>query len=999
MNKGLIITALGLAASWLTAGAQLNASDNSGFMARSAAMYARENYVGCLDQLSRLDRSTMSAQELEEADFLMAQSAFRVSGPRAALPYFRTFLVAWPESMHRAEALMHVGDCLYGIDRYDLAIKAYDQLDPATLNDRLRATLYYRKAYCLMNTGKEDEAAKLFALVQRDKEWGNAARFYLGYMDYLHGRYDQAVEHFKTVNTAVEPGRMADYYLAQIYFMRGEYGQALSTARALLRRSGDIAPEYSAEARRIAGESLYRQGKNGEALEFLRQYLAECLQTPRNSALYIVGMADYADGKYEEAVSLLEPVAASTLQEDAAMSQSANLFIGQALHRLGRKDAALMAFDKALRYDADRDVQYAAYYNYAVAKFTGGNIPFGSSVETFEEILRLFPDGNYSNQVKEYLVAGYLADDDNEKALAGLERIPSPTAKVSEGKQLVLYRLGARALADGDNSRAMEYLTRSRELGRYNAELAAETTLLMGQALSAAGDLGSAAERYNEYLRLASPAAVNRPVALYGLAYTQFGLKDYDAAEKSFRRALESTTDKTMRADILNRLADIRYYASNFPEAAEMYTAAYEANPAAGDYALFQKGLMAGYQRDYTSKVRTLESFRKNFPTSSLLPDALLELTEAYIHQNKSAQAVEIYRELIRDYPSTAQGRQGYVQMALTLLNMGKKAEGIKAYKDVITLYPTSEEAAQAANLLKHIYAEDGNLDDYMAFINGVDGAPKPDSDEAERLTFEAAEREFIQNGSVERLKAFVQRYPSGTSTPRALEMLMDRAASNGKRTQAYEYAQAIVSRFPDHSATERALQLKAQEEYALGRGNTALESWQQLEQRASTPERVNAARMGILRVGRDLGDYALVERAAEAILNSSTAGAEARSEAAFSLALAKANKDDIKDARELWEQYSGDTADLYGAKSAFYLADSYFQSGDLNEALTRANDFANSGTPHKYWLARGFILLSDIYAAQGKDYEAREYLRALRENYPGTEADIFEMIDSRLRN
>ncbi|MBP2691920.1 MAG: hypothetical protein J6B44_08890, partial [Muribaculaceae bacterium] len=56
------------------------------------------------------------------------------------------------------------------------------------------------------------------------------------------------------------------------------------------------------------------------------------------------------------------------------------------------------------------------------------------------------------------------------------------------------------------------------------------------------------------------------------------------------------------------------------------------------------------------------------------------------------------------------------------------------------------------------------------------------------------------------------------------------------------------------------------------------------------------------------------------------------------------------------------------------------------------------SGTPHSYWLARGFILLSDIYASQGKQFEAREYLNALRENYPGNESDIFMMIDSRLK-
>ena len=47
--------------------------------------------------------------------------------------------------------------------------------------------------------------------------------------------------------------------------------------------------------------------------------------------------------------------------------------------------------------------------------------------------------------------------------------------------------------------------------------------------------------------------------------------------------------------------------------------------------------------------------------------------------------------------------------------------------------------------------------------------------------------------------------------------------------------------------------------------------------------------------------------------------------------------------------------------------------------------------------MARGFILLSDIYKAQGNKYEARQYLEALRDNYPGDETDIKMMIETRL--
>lgn len=42
--------------------------------------------------------------------------------------------------------------------------------------------------------------------------------------------------------------------------------------------------------------------------------------------------------------------------------------------------------------------------------------------------------------------------------------------------------------------------------------------------------------------------------------------------------------------------------------------------------------------------------------------------------------------------------------------------------------------------------------------------------------------------------------------------------------------------------------------------------------------------------------------------------------------------------------------------------------------------------------------MLSDALRAQGNGFEADEYLRSLKSNYPGTEAEIFDMIDSRLK-
>ena len=54
-------------------------------------------------------------------------------------------------------------------------------------------------------------------------------------------------------------------------------------------------------------------------------------------------------------------------------------------------------------------------------------------------------------------------------------------------------------------------------------------------------------------------------------------------------------------------------------------------------------------------------------------------------------------------------------------------------------------------------------------------------------------------------------------------------------------------------------------------------------------------------------------------------------------------------------------------------------------------------GTPHQYWMARAMIVLSDTYKAKGDEFQSKQYLESLKNNYKGGEADIQQMINERL--
>ncbi len=169
------------------------------------------------------------------------------------------------------------------------------------------------------------------------------------------------------------------------------------------------------------------------------------------------------------------------------------------------------------------------------------------------------------------------------------------------------------------------------------------------------------------------------------------------------------------KADALNRMGDIRQGVADFDGAALCYNRALETDNS--DYAALQLARMKGYGRDYVGKIGALDDFERRFASSPLIPDALLERTQALISTGCNDDAIAVYRRLIADYPATSQGA-AHTEMAMTLLDSGRTDEALAAYRTVISLFPHLRGRPRAAALLKNLYVEQGRAADYMAFMS-----------------------------------------------------------------------------------------------------------------------------------------------------------------------------------------------------------------------------------------------------------------------------------------
>ena len=910
-----------------------------------------DNPAGVLDALA-LDRPDGADETLVWTE---ARALYHNGQYAAAAIAMSRFTEDFPNSLQCAAALAVRAECLMAQGDTVSALDCLRQVSTAGMNADAASAVHYATGICLIETG--DTGAGVDELKKAVSGPAAVRAAYVrACMAVNRGKAEEARQLLPS-GTSVLPHGLLDASGARIDFLTERYAQALDKGRRAL-ESGHLDAAQTLEIKRIVGLSLIKTGARAESVRMLRDYLAEGGDDA--AAQLAVGENDYSEGRYADASTLLARAATAP----GSTGQYASLYLGEALEALGRNDEAILAYNAASQ-PAGSDAARTAAFNAAVLSARGNGLPFKSAAALFEDFLSQYPEGLYTDRVREYLALGYLSENDYTRALERIEAVRMQTPAVLQAHKQILFRLGLQQIDAGDGASARAALERAGSIQTPGtAALDADIILAQGRAAQLEGNNAEAVALYDRYLRTAPRGSANIARAHYFKGYARYAQRLYADADREFEAAQESGAFSGAElADILNRRGDISYYASVFGPARDFYRRAHAADCSGGDYALFQQARMEGYERDYSAKLNSLASFLNSYPSSPLVAEAMMEKTQALISLGRNNEAVEVFTDISRKYPRTSQGRRALLQKGLTLADASRTGEAAATYRSLISTYPSSAEARQASLLLRRIYADEGRGNEYLAFMQSVEGAPEVDREDASQLLFDSARRSFAGDGGA----AMVN----------------------------------FLNTYPDSPQAEEALAMLARHDFESGRVPEALARWKTLAASASDVATATRARMGIIRSARQLGLNAEAGAAAQAVLESSAGqiAASEIAEAAYSAGVYARENGDADGAVALWDHVSDNTNDLYGIRCAYAAAESRFAEGNHADALQRTHKITSSRSPHKYWVARAFILQADILAAQGKKYEARQYLEALRNNYPGNEADIRDMTDQRLSN
>jgi TolA-binding protein len=952
-----------------------------------AASYRRmEEYLKRVEHLS--------AGQVHDASFYIVANAFELRQDNATI-LIDAFLERYTNTTFADELNYMKGMLRYEEKDYVAALQFFEAVKPERLGIRNRSSYSFAQGYSFMHIEQYARASAVFRELKEDNTpFQIPATYYFAYSEYYLKNYDTALPEFQKVEHVEKFRENVTYYLFQLYYRSGDTDSLRVKADYLQKHYPDH--PNNAELFRIQGEIAYNDGRFTEAIDYLKRYESATPRMLRHSS-YIMGMSLIRVNRHNSAIPYFQQV---TTEEDA-LTENAYLHLGHCFVKVRDKVNARLAFEAVLRTRFDEKVREEAMLNYALTTYETTSA-FGESISAFEQFLEEFPNSKGANSVKSYLASAYMASKNYAVAYESIKKIKNPNEKIREARQFILYQLGSEAFIQNHYDKAVEYFNLSLQ-DRISARYTAESLYWRSESYYRLGKITNSIADLRAFM--SNPEARNSKnfvMAHYSMGYSHFRNQNFREAKRYFElyMNLERNKMSDVFADALSRVGDCLFYERDFANAELFYSRAANLSRNTGDYALFQSAYVAGLQRKHSTKISRMNSLVEMYPNSSYVDNAMYETGRAYLMLNNETEALKVYHRLVASLPNSEKARIAALEIGMIHLNRNQHSEAITAYKAVIASYPGSVEAFTALETLENIYIELNDVPAYLAYAQSLNmniaalSAGRQDS-----ISYIAAEKQYMNTNYVQAatgFRAYLQNYCAGGRFCTSAQYYL---ADSYYRMKNYDQALAEfrkVINIPGNQYMEEALMRAAEISFDKKDYANALAFFRQFESVAQNWERRNIARLGVLRSAYHVGDYNIIIKEATNLLDDARSTREMINEARYLRAQSYIRSGNSGQAIADLQFIGEDTRTAWGAEATFLLAKLYFDQRNFEKAEATVQDFARKNTPHQYWLARSFVLLSDVYIAQQNDFQAKQYLLSLQRNYKAQD-DVQGMIESRL--
>lgn len=873
-------------------------------------------------------------------------------------------------------------------------VKTLENVDPYLLNDDEQAEYYFMLGYSLFMKNKKDKARVAFyKIVDINTPYTSPATYYYSHINYTQGNYQTALKGFYRLEDDEIFSSIVPYYISQILFTQEKYHEIIEYAPPLL---DELAESRKAEMSKIIGLSYYRTDNFEDALPYLEEF-SEKTSTMTREDWYQLAYTYYMTQNYEKAADAFENVSYG----NNALSQNALYHLAECYLKLDRKKDAGIAFRGAAKLDFNLKIKEDALFHYALVTHELSFSPFNEAIKAFNEYLEEFPRSKRTDEVYHYLTLVYLNTKNYKAALDLLNKIKHKNDDIRRAEQKIALYRGLELYNNLEFNESISLFNTSLDNAQYNNTYEALAHYWKGEAYYRLREMESAIEQYNSFLALPHSKKLPEYITChYNLAYTYFSKKEYNKAITWFQRfEVNSTKVKSdLICDTYNRIADCYFILANYNKAIEYYNKNIQAKKLDVDYALYQKGLSLGLLKQHNDKVIVLNTLLTQHPKSSYYDDALFELGKTYTIINKEAEAIKSYQTILNNHKTSSFYSKALIQLGLIYYNKGDNEQALASYKKVVEGFPGTEEAENALTGIRNIYVDMNDIDAYFVYVESLGTIQSVSIAEQDSLSYITAENIYM-SGDCEKSKNsfinYIERFKDGRFLLNAHYYKGDCQYKAEEYDNALESFNYVIER-PKNIFSESSLLGASSIYYQMTDYENALQNYQQLEQVAEIKSNIQMAITGQMRCHYELGNYKEAIDAAYNLLEIKKLSETTRREARYIAGKSSYELRDYEVAKDNFVIASKEVSTEQGAEAKYLLAEITQTMGHLTAALTIIYEFIEMGTPHEYWLARAYILMAEIFAETGDEFQAVYCLQSIIEDYGREDDGIIQMAKSK---
>ena len=415
---------------------------------RAQGYYTLQEYKLATESFAKYLTDFPKAERADQARLLLAESHYQLKQYPESAAAFDLFIAGYPQSTRRPDALLRDAKVHFLLKEPDKSLVAAECFlkenrgklanadAPPALPAQVATALYYagEDCYALKNAPQARTYWEELINTQPKSKLAAEASEGLGWIHFDAGEFEKALPRFEFTATIPDHPRAAWGKL-----MEGRALAALKRtdeALAAFKLSSSLpgsGKDVEAESALRTAEVLLSANKQAEAISAYRRLATEFPSETAGQALAVAALTS-VDGKhYEDALILAElflelqktgPDRATVLRQKA-----------RALDALKKKADALAAAKQAVEESAGIADPSRKAEEHAASLLLLAELTPGANLETYNEIIRLYPENRYALWARYELV-----------------RLSGEADKIDEAyaKSLELLQLLARQPADRD---------------------------------------------------------------------------------------------------------------------------------------------------------------------------------------------------------------------------------------------------------------------------------------------------------------------------------------------------------------------------------------------------------------------------------------------------------------------------------------------------------------------------------------------------------------------